>query len=68
MVEKGDGRRRDDPTPEEIEEECRQIRKGWRSGERVLRRARSAKQPWRLPEIHRDEGDENKTADDEPTE
>jgi hypothetical protein len=40
MLEKGDGRHRDDPTPEEIEEECRQIRKGWKSGDRILRRSR----------------------------
>jgi hypothetical protein len=68
MVEKGDDRRRNDPTPEEIEEECRQIRKGWKSGERILRRSRWRKQPWRLPEIQRDEGDVDITPDDQDPE
>jgi hypothetical protein len=58
MVEKGDGRRRDDPTPEEIQEECKRIRKRWASGERIMRRSRWKKQPWRLPEVHHAEGDE----------
>jgi hypothetical protein len=65
MVEKGDGRRRDDPAPEQIEEECRQIRKGWKSGERILRRSRRLKKPWRLPEIHGDENDEDTSAEEE---
>lgn len=64
MVEKGDGRRRDAPTPEEIHEECKRIRKSWRSGERVVRRARSRKQRWRLPEINLDQGDEEALTDD----
>jgi hypothetical protein len=64
MVEKGNGRRRDDPTPEEIEEECRQIRKGWKSGERILRRSRWLKKRWRLPEIHGDESDEDASTED----
>jgi hypothetical protein len=64
MVEKGDGRRRDDPTPEEIEEECRQIRKSWKSGERTLRRSRWLNRSWRLPEIHGDENDEDTSPED----
>jgi hypothetical protein len=57
MAKKGDGRRRDDPTPEEIQGECERIRKGWSSGDRILRRARWRRQPWRLPEIPMGEGD-----------
>ena len=67
MVEKGNGRRRGDPTPEEIQDECRKIRKGWSSGERILRRARCKKHRWRLPKIHLDEVDEDKPADDQDT-
>jgi hypothetical protein len=65
MVEKGDGRRRDAPTPEEIEAGCRRIRKGWKSGERILRRSRWLKKPWRLPEIHGDENHEDTTTEDQ---
>jgi hypothetical protein len=55
MIENGDGRRRSDPTPEEIEEKCERIREQWRLGDRSSRRERSGRLPWRLPEIHRDE-------------
>jgi hypothetical protein len=58
MIDNEDGRRRDDPTPEEIEEACKRIRKGWNTGERILRRSRGTGPPWPLPEVDPDEADE----------
>jgi hypothetical protein len=56
MAKTGDDRRRDDPTPEEIEKECERIRKGWGPWHRNAQQPAGTK-PWRLPEIHPAEDD-----------